>query len=319
MRQQIIGTGQRALLGVSFLAIAVLILLVVLSLFRVHRILQRSDSRKIDPSVYKLANRHAAGSIPPFEIYPDEDVPIKSHLPEPDILFPEKIPKVAILIDDLGYDKIQAEKFLNMGACFTFSILPHSPYQQEIADAAKERGYDVILHLPMEPREFPKIDPGPGALLLSLPDGDFIRQLNSDLDAVSFIKGVNNHMGSRMTADLGHMVLLLKELQRRNLFFIDSLTTAKSRVGEAARILGIPYYHRDVFLDHIPTRDFIIKQIDLLFSRALRHGTAIGIAHPHDLTFEVLRETIYNLREKVELVPVSAIARNPISFSNPAY
>ena len=316
MRQQIIGAGQRALLGASFLAIAVLILLVVLSLFRVHRILQRSDSRKIDPSAYKLANQHAASSIPPFEIYPDEDVPIKGRLPEGDILFPEKIPKVAILIDDLGYDKTQAEKFLNMGACFTFSILPHSPYQQEIAYAAQERGYDVILHLPME---YPEKKPGEGGLLVSMSTQDVERVVSENLEEIPQARGVNNHMGSRMTADLGHMVLLLKELQRRNLFFVDSLTTAKSRVGDAARILGIPYYHRDVFLDHIPTRDFISKQINLLISRALRHGTAIGIAHPHDLTFEVLREAIYNLREKVELAPVSAIAGNSIFFSNPVH
>ncbi|MEW5910343.1 MAG: divergent polysaccharide deacetylase family protein, partial [Thermodesulfobacteriota bacterium] len=162
------GAGQKALFSAFILAFAGLILAVTVAGIQIHRIFL-----KMDPARFKSSGRLISTGKPDragihFEVYPEEEIPGKSAFTGSEDFFPEKLPRVAILIDDLGYDKILADKFLNLGACLAFSILPHSPFQAEISEAAHERGYDVLLHLPMEPMEFPKIDPGPHALLMSM-------------------------------------------------------------------------------------------------------------------------------------------------------
>jgi hypothetical protein len=297
----------KALVGAFVLVFVALILAVIAAGVQIYRIHLKKDHPKFTLSEISVSPGRPAKAGIHFEIYPEEEIFPKNAFPDLETLLPEKQPKVAILIDDLGYDKVLADKFLNLGACLAFSILPHSPFQNEIAEAARERGYDILLHLPMEPLEFPKVDPGPHALLMSMSTGEFIQSLTGNLNAIPQIKGVNNHMGSRLTADLNRMILLFRELKKRDLFFVDSLTTKKSKGRDAGQITSARYCTRDVFLDHIPTHDFIRRQIELLIGKATHHGAAIGIAHPHDVTFHVLQESIYYIREKTKLVPISTI------------
>ncbi len=140
---------------------------------------------------------------------------------------PGKLPWIAIIIDDIGYDAQIAEKFIGLNAAITLSILPHSPHQREIVRMAREKGLDLMLHLPMEPLEYPAVNPGPGALMSAMTPDALIRQLNDDLDAVPYIKGVNNHMGSRLTASSDQMNQILSSIKKRDLFFIDSRTTTE--------------------------------------------------------------------------------------------
>jgi len=119
--------------------------------------------------------------------------PVKPPTPE------KQLPLVAIIIDDLGYDKKIAKKFSNLNAMLTFSILPYSPHQKSIARLSRDKGFGIMLHLPMEPVEYPDVNPGPGTLLTSMTPDQLTRQLEKDLDAVPFIRGVNNHMGSKMS------------------------------------------------------------------------------------------------------------------------
>jgi len=131
---------------------------------------------------------------------------------------------VAIIIDDIGYDRGMAKKFLSLDAVFTFSILPYSPFQENILKAVHSKGWETMLHLPMEPNEYPKVNPGPGALLTSMTPDQLIRQLALNIAAVPGVKGVNNHMGSRMTTVSTQMNQVFSILKKRGLFFIDSRT-----------------------------------------------------------------------------------------------
>jgi hypothetical protein len=168
-----------------------------------------------------------------------------------------------------------------------------------------------MLHLPLEPLEYPSVDPGPGTLLTSMSPDELIIQLNKNLDAIPFIKGVNNHMGSKMTTSSTQIYQIFSILKKRNLFFIDSLTTSESLCKPSARLLQLPFAQRDVFIDHFQESDFIRKQINLLIRIADKHGEAIGIAHPHIITYNILRELLPELQKKVQLVPASQIVHIP--------
>ncbi len=244
---------------------------------------------------------------PAFEIYPPEESTSKKKPLKPIVPPTKQLPKVAIIIDDLGYDKKLAGKLSDLNPRLTFSILPHSPYQDSIAKLSKKKGLELMLHLPMEPVEYPAINPGPGTLLTSMTPDQLIHQLKKNLKAVPSIKGVNNHMGSKMTAESSQMYQIFSILKKRDLFFIDSRTTAQTLCKPSARLFQIPFAQRDVFLDHQQDAQFIRKQIRGLIRIARHKGYAVGIGHPHDITYEVLREMLPELRKVVQLVPASEI------------
>ncbi len=242
-----------------------------------------------------------------FEVYPKSEESfsktiVKTRKP-PD----KSLPNVAIIIDDLGYDNDLAKDYLELGIPFTFSVLPFSPFQKSIAMAAHKKGIEIMLHLPMEPDEYPQISPGPGALLTSMIPDKLIEQLNNDIDDIPFIKGVNNHMGSKMTAIDTQMYQIFSVLKKRNLYFVDSRTTAMTICGPSARLFKVPFAERDVFIDHSQAPDFIRNQIKSLVKIADKHGEAVGIIHPHPETYLVIREMLPYLQKRVNLVPASTI------------
>ena len=220
---------------------------------------------------------------------------------------PSSLPKVAIIIDDLGYDKKLASKFIFLDGIISFSVLPHSPFQKSIANTIHRSGRDLLLHLPMEPMEYPIVDPGAGALLSSMAPDDLLDQLRNDLEAVPFAVGVNNHMGSRLTQDRARMRQIFTILKRRNLFFVDSLTSPRSCCKETALQLDLKFAQRNVFLDHVQEPNAIRFQIKRLISVARKKGKAIGIGHPYPTTLEVLREELPNIKKRVGLVKISEL------------
>ncbi|HMA66628.1 MAG TPA: divergent polysaccharide deacetylase family protein [Desulfosalsimonadaceae bacterium] len=221
-----------------------------------------------------------------------------------------KRPLAAIIIDDIGDSREMAKKFFALNAPFTYSILPHTRYPAEIANAANRRGYQVMLHLPMEPNGYPAMDPGPGALLTSMTPDERIRQLQLNLNAVPHVDGVNNHMGSKMTAMFDQMNQIFTVLKKRELFFVDSRTTAASQCRSAARLFDLPFAERDVFLDHKLQQKFISRQIEEFIRIAELKGEAIAIGHPHQVTYEVLAEALPKLRHRLSLVPVSRLVKS---------
>ncbi|OGP56277.1 MAG: hypothetical protein A2Y65_04005 [Deltaproteobacteria bacterium RBG_13_52_11] len=215
-------------------------------------------------------------------------------------------PRIAIVVDDLGSDKRVAEELLRLDAPLTFSIFPLQPYSRRIAQKAHEQGREVILHCPMEPRGFPLKDPGKGALFVFMGDRELLRQLKKNLDAVPFIRGVNNHMGSRFMEHGEKVRIVLQELKKRELFFLDSRTTSKSTGYQIAQELSLRAGERDVFLDNETDMKDIEAQLERLIQIARDHGKAIGICHPYPSTITALGGMIKKIRAKgIQIVPLS--------------
>ena len=251
-------------------------------------------------------------TIPPvFEIFPPIEPtaspPVRAEKIPP--AHPEKLPRIAIIIDDIGYDKQIAEKFIGLNSAITLAILPNSPHQRQIVQMARTKGLELMLHLPMEPLEYPGANPGPGALLTTMSPDALIRQLNDDIDAVPYIKGINNHMGSKMTASSDRMNQIFSSIKKRELFFIDSRTTSDSQVRSSARLFQVPYAERDIFLDHVQEPEAIRRQLRLLQQKAVSTGQALAIGHPHALTLQIWREELPEVQKKISIVPASSLVR----------
>jgi polysaccharide deacetylase 2 family uncharacterized protein YibQ len=299
--------GSSDLVLVKVLAtLTVLVLLVVAAGFLTHYILIKTRPPiKLLPPPGKMRPQPTAG-MRPFEIFPKEDRPPVAPLPKPKPAA-ESLPKVAIIIDDLGYDRRIAQKFLDLDEGLTFSVLPHTPHTHLIAAAILKKGGEVMLHLPMEPLEYPSVDPGPGALLSSMSADDLIVQLRNDLSDVPGIKGVNNHMGSKLTAESARLYQVFSVLKQEGLFFIDSRSTAETVGRPSARLFQLPFAERDVFLDHVQDPDMIRLRIKELIQTARKNGEAIGIAHPSKTTLRILEEMLPMLKKEVQLVPASHV------------
>jgi polysaccharide deacetylase 2 family uncharacterized protein YibQ len=215
-------------------------------------------------------------------------------------------PRLAIVVDDLGADKRIAEELLRLDAFLTFSILPFQPHSRRIAQRAHAQGKEIILHLPLEPRGFPLKDPGKGALFVAMSERELLGQLRKDLDAVPFIVGVNNHMGSRFMEHAAAVRLVMGELKKRGLFFLDSRTTAKTEGYQIARELALLAGERDIFLDNENDVQDIRAQLEGLIRLARDHGTAIGICHPYPATITVLKGMIAKIKAQgIRIVPLS--------------
>lgn len=216
-------------------------------------------------------------------------------------------PKIAIIIDDLGYDRHIAEEFLKLDIPLTYSILPFSHHGKAIARKAWANGQVVMLHLPMEANNYCKMNPEDGFLFLNMDKQALLKQLKRDLDDLPHINGVNNHMGSRFTQSTPHMKWVLSELKERQLFFVDSVTTGSSKGFSLAKNMGVKTAQRDVFLDNIKEPSAIRAQISQLVEVAQKSGFGVAIGHASPVTYQVLKESIPELKEKVELVPVSQL------------
>jgi len=273
---------------------------------------------------------------PPFEIYPERKKPpkvsktsevlnqytreelcipytepcIPYHKPIPDKKKPAVLPKVAIIIDDIGYDRKTADKLLSLNVAITFSVLPQSPFGKVIIKKAREKGIEIMLHLPLEPLEYPSVKPGPGAIYTNMTPDELILQIKQNLDALPFVAGVNNHMGSRITSNSSQMYQILSVLKQKELFFIDSFTNTDSLCRTTARLLNIRFAARDVFLDHVQDAKSVRKQIKRLIYVAKVYGEAIGIGHPHTVTYKALLEMLPELKKEVKLVPASQVVHS---------
>jgi hypothetical protein len=212
------------------------------------------------------------------------------------------LPKVSIVIDDFGPDVAIARQFASLPFPVTLSVLPHQAHSREIAELAHQAGREVILHLPMEPLSR-RENPGPGALLLSMPADQIRHNIREALETSPYFDGVNNHMGSRMTRNEQAMITVLSELKGRDLFFIDSMTTNESKGWKAAKELKIPALKRDIFLDDDPSADAVGSQIARLIKVAKIRGTALAIGHPRETTLRSLQGAAAHFREEgIEMV-----------------
>jgi hypothetical protein len=219
-------------------------------------------------------------------------------------------PMIAIVIDDVGHDSgAQARRLDALPAPVTLALLPYVRHLPDMAAMFRRSGHELMVHMPMEPTDH-NFNPGPNALLTELSDKDLIARLNWNLSRFTGYVGVNNHMGSRFTRDNDAMALVLSQLQKRGLLFVDSRTIGGSVGDSLARWMGVPWARRDVFLDNDLTPGKILNQLHLTERIAAKRGFAVAIGHPHAATLDTLEQWLPQVRKKgFALVPITAIVR----------
>jgi polysaccharide deacetylase 2 family uncharacterized protein YibQ len=220
-------------------------------------------------------------------------------------------PRIAIIIDDIGYDRQIAMALYQLDSNLTFSVLPFSPFGSSIARSLSAKGAQLMLHLPMEPLQYPEVNPGQGALLSAMTPDILLSQLRKDLKQVPGVVGVNNHMGSKLTADSDKMNQVFTILKNEDLFFIDSRTSPISQGEASARLFNLRFAQRDVFLDNNQNIPYITGQFAELIRIAEKHGTAIGIGHPYAATLETLKIELPKLKGKIRIIPASQLVTVP--------
>ena len=219
-------------------------------------------------------------------------------------------PRIAIVIDDVGPDYRGSRAAVGLPAPVTLAFLPYAEKLQALVAQAKANGHELLVHMPMEPDDLAHNNPGPDALLTTLDAAELKRRLTKSLNSFSGYVGVNNHMGSRFTKDRAAMELVMAELARRHLFFLDSRTTPQSVGLSLAEQHGLRYVGRDVFLDNEIDVVKILAQLRQTEQVARRRGAAVAIGHPHAATIEALKQWIPQAKQAgFEFVEVSRLTR----------
>lgn len=219
---------------------------------------------------------------------------------------PRTLPKVAIIIDDMGYDERSGRKLLSLPIELTFSFLPFAPHTQDLANLAREEGKSVFLHLPLQPKKT-GYSPGPGALYLEDSPELQRMKLQKCLQEVPQAIGVNNHMGSSFTENEGAMANIILEMKERSLIFVDSVTSPASVAYRVARTASLDSARRSVFLDNIQDERKICGQLEKLVEIAEKRGRAIGIAHPYRATVNAMAQCSEGYRARVDYVGVPEV------------
>jgi uncharacterized protein len=200
---------------------------------------------------------------------------------------PVQQPKIALIIDDIGFSRSRLEMFLEIETVMTFAVLPRLPLSLALAEELHTLGHEIMLHQPMEPSDA-TIDPGPGAVYVGDAEEKIGMVLQENMSEFPFAKGINNHMGSRFTACPREMADVIRSIKGKGLFFVDSLTSNHSTGYQTAKSLQVATARRNIFLDNRVDVSTILAQLYKLKNVALRTGYAIGIGHPFPETAEAI-------------------------------
>lgn len=217
-------------------------------------------------------------------------------------------PKVAIVLDDWGYNTQALATALSIHEPLTLAILPHLTYSTVVAEKGHAAGHEIMLHMPMEPLTKVQLEKG---TIMSGMDATQVRSLlDAAMDSVPYIRGVNNHMGSKVTQDARILRIVMNDVQSRGLFFLNSMVTGSTVGREVAGDLGIAYAERDVFLDNTRTEEAILKELDNLRIAAIRQGSAVGIGHDEPVTLRAIQKVLPSWRAQgIEIVKLSDLIR----------
>lgn len=214
-------------------------------------------------------------------------------------------PKLALVIDDIGWNLDTGRRVLNLPGALTVAVLPGTPAGSQLALEAHDTGREVILHQPMSAEQGQ--DAGPGNLLPDMNPAAIANTLAANLDQVPHHRGVSNHMGSLLTRCEASMSALMAELSVRGLYFLDSRTTPLTVALHRAQDASVPATRRDVFLDTLLNASAIERALESAVRLAETRGHAVVIGHPHAVTLDVLEAQLPAILRRVELVPVSAL------------
>lgn len=218
------------------------------------------------------------------------------------------LPKLAIVIDDIGNNKSLDSRVAHLPGAVTLAILPHTPHSKTIAELAYAKQKEIMLHAPMESLQGRRL--GDGALTKDLSDDEFMEVLQSGIDSIPHVSGLNNHMGSALTQDSEAMHLVMQAIVKNQLYFVDSRTTPESVAGDLATAYKIDHVSRNVFLDN--ETDY--AYIDQAFKEAIRiskkTGFALAIGHPYPETIAYLESVLPDLeKQEVMLISVSDLLK----------
>jgi polysaccharide deacetylase 2 family uncharacterized protein YibQ len=215
---------------------------------------------------------------------------------------------VGLIIDDLGNSLPEGQRVLRLPGPVAAAILPHTTHSRELALAFQRADREVLLHLPMQPKEHETATPGPGTLELGMSPHELAHMLEYDLSTVPHAIGVNNHMGSLLTEKREPMRHVMQSLRKRGLLFVDSLTTPDSVAAQVAREHQVPTLVRHVFIDNEREPRAIEQQLRALVQAARSRGYALGIGHPYPETLEALERWLPTLAQaNIEIVPLSTL------------
>lgn len=218
-----------------------------------------------------------------------------------------KNPRMVVVIDDIGDHPVMAQHLTELSFPVTLAILPNRPRTRSVEAMAVARGVELLLHQPMQPGTYPRVNPGPGALFTDMEPERVKEILADNLSQVPHVKGINNHMGSAFTSDPAGMDAVMAVLKQKGLFFLDSVTSATSAGPDAARKHGVPFYRRAVFLDNVRNVRTILGQLKTAERNALKNGRAIAIGHPYAETLEALKLWAKERDSRVDVVTLTEL------------
>jgi polysaccharide deacetylase 2 family uncharacterized protein YibQ len=216
--------------------------------------------------------------------------------------------KIAIIIDDWGYNTNNLELLGEINLPLTIAILPFRWYSKKVAEFAHQHNYEVIIHMPMEPESKRKVDLEPKTLMISMSEKTIKSILRDAFDSIPYAKGINNHMGSLATQNKKLMTIVFADLKQRNYYFLDSLVVTNSVCHEVANEVGVKFVRRSIFLDNVLKSEYIRGQLMELVNEADKKGRAVGIGHDKEATLKILKEVMPQIeKEGYKFVFVSEI------------
>jgi uncharacterized protein len=280
----------------------------------------RAYEEALPSEVYEYGMKENVPGNPP-NLESGETLPPPESVAEPDdstslppwrryaVASPERdgMPMVVVVIDDLGMDRKRTARAIGLQGPLTLSFLAYAEDLKKQTAAARAAGHELLMHVGMEPVG-QSVDPGPNVLLTGLDSEEIRHLLEWDLGRSEGYVGINNHMGSKFTADPSAMTVVMEMLKRRGLLFLDSRTTGRSVGAKLARELGVPVAERNIFLDNVNETAAVDARLGELERLARRRGYAVAIGHPRDATLEALERWLPSLGDRgLVLVPLSAV------------
>ncbi|MBM4760984.1 divergent polysaccharide deacetylase family protein [Bacillus sp. B15-48] len=247
---------------------------------------------------------------------------IFSIFPQMALVETEQQPKrgLAIVIDDFGNDMKGTEEMLSLPIPLTVAVMPFLPTTESDAKLAHEKGHEVIVHLPMEPKKGKKSWLGPGAITTDLSDKEIRNRVEKAIENVPYAVGMNHHMGSKVTEDERIMKIILEVCREHGLFYLDSKTTGNSVIPKIASELSVPYLENDFFFDHIYSEQHIYRQAAKMVNQLEEKEKFIAIGHvgvTGEKVVSALKTYIPKYEKKAEIVPLSALIPESELINNP--
>ena len=244
------------------------------------------------PKPYRIPKR-------PTIVYLEKKLPPPAHF------------KIAVVLDDFGYNYKSVEQVIALKRPITFSVLPNLPYSKTISRRVHQKGLEAILHLPLEPRKEERaVKPEADTITVDMEKDKVLDRLNKAIESTPYVIGVSSHQGSKATEDAALMKTIFVELKKRDLFFLDSLVSNRSVCKKIAKEVGIRFGRRDIFLDNKEDFEYIRGQMRQLIRRAKTKGAAVGIGHDREKTVAALSQLMPEAqKEGAEFVFLSELVK----------